>query len=47
MKKFFLFVVLILGVWTASGQVYRLPQGLNMGSRQWCYDGYALVETNW
>lgn len=46
MKKFFLFVVLILGVWTASGQVYRLPQGLNMGSRQWCYDGYALVETN-
>lgn len=46
MKKFLLFVVLILGVWTASAQVYRLPQGLEMGDRQWCYDGYALVETN-
>ena len=46
MKKIFLFVVLMLGVWTAGGQVYRLPQGLDMGSRQWCYDGYALVETS-
>lgn len=46
MKKFLLFVVLILGVWTASAQVYRLPQGLTMGGSQWCYKNYALVETN-
>lgn len=46
MKKILFFVVLILGVWTASAQVYRLPQGLTMGGSQWCYDGYALVETN-
>ena len=43
MKKFLLFVVLILGVWTASAQVYRLPQGLTMGGSQWCYKNYALV----